>query len=47
MKIKITYCYDCGYTDQAHLTHSLRRILGVTPGQVRGAVSPCGPPPTP
>jgi hypothetical protein len=36
-----------GYTDQAHLTHSLRRILGVTPGQVRGAVSPCGPPPTP
>ena len=36
-----------GYTDQAHLTHSLRRILGVTPGQVRGAVSPCGAPPTP
>lgn len=36
-----------GYTDQAHLTHSLRRILGVTPGQVRGAVNPCGAPPTP
>ena len=36
-----------GYTDQAHLTHSLRRILGVTPGQVRGAVSPCGASPTP
>jgi AraC-like DNA-binding protein len=36
-----------GYTDQAHLTHSLRRILGVTPGQARGAVSPCGAPPTP
>jgi AraC-like DNA-binding protein len=34
-----------GYTDQAHLTHSLRRILGMTPGQVTAAVSPGGTPP--
>jgi hypothetical protein len=36
-----------GYTDQAHLTHSLRRILGVTPGQLRGALSAGGMPPAP
>jgi len=28
---------ELGYTDQAHLTHSLRRILDVTPGQVKPA----------
>lgn len=26
---------ELGYTDQAHLTHSLRRILGLTPGQLK------------
>jgi AraC-like DNA-binding protein len=26
---------ELGYTDQAHLTHSLRRILGLTPGQLQ------------
>jgi hypothetical protein len=25
-----------GYADQAHLTHSLRRIMGRTPGQILG-----------
>lgn len=28
---------ELGYTDQAHLTNSLRRILGVTPAQVKAA----------
>jgi AraC-like DNA-binding protein len=28
---------ELGYTDQAHLTHSLRRILGVTPTQLKAA----------
>jgi hypothetical protein len=27
---------DLGYADQAHLTHSLRRIMGRTPGQILG-----------
>lgn len=26
---------ELGYTDQAHLTHSLLRILGLTPGQIQ------------
>ncbi|MDR7299319.1 AraC-like DNA-binding protein [Pelomonas aquatica] len=28
---------ELGYSDQAHLSHSLRRILGATPGQLRPA----------
>ncbi len=28
---------ELGFTDQAHLTHSLRRLLGLTPGQLRPA----------
>lgn len=28
---------ELGFSDQAHLTHSLRRILGLTPGQLKPA----------
>jgi hypothetical protein len=30
---------ELGYTDQAHLTHSLRRLLGLTPGQLSAATA--------
>lgn len=31
---------DLGFTDQAHLTHSLKRIVGRTPGQIVRAAAP-------
>ncbi|MFT6352938.1 helix-turn-helix domain-containing protein, partial [Neptuniibacter pectenicola] len=27
--------YDCGFSDQAHLTRVVRASLGVTPGQLK------------
>ena len=26
--------HDAGYYDQAHLTRSLKRLIGLTPGQI-------------
>ena len=33
---------DAGYADQAHLTHDVRRLAGITPGALRARVLPDG-----
>lgn len=31
----VNVAYDCGFSDQAHLSRSFKRVYGVTPGQYR------------
>jgi AraC-like DNA-binding protein len=31
--------FALGYADQAHMTNSLRQIMGQTPGQIAGSVA--------
>ena len=33
---------DAGYADQAHLTHDVRRLAGITPGALRTLLLPAG-----